>query len=70
MFKTLRTAVLSEQSIISTNTTCGLIGRISNLRGVFEGSYRQTQFMSMMRRFIGETEDGDIRLKLQQVLSA
>ena len=26
--------------------------------------------MSMLRRFIGETEDGDVRLKLQQVLSA
>lgn len=64
VFKTLRTSILQEQSLLPTSSTCGLVGRIGNLRGVFEGSYRQTQYMSMLKRFIGETEDGDIRLKL------
>jgi hypothetical protein len=31
-----------------------MIGRIGNLRGVFEGAYRQTQFMNIVKRFIGE----------------
>jgi len=41
-----------------------MIGRIGNLRGVFEGAYRQTQFMNIVKRFIGEDQDGDIRRKI------
>jgi hypothetical protein len=67
IYKTVRESIINEQTI-SASATCGLIGRIGNLRGLFEGAYRQTQFMNIMKRFIGETEDGDIRRKLILIL--
>lgn len=40
VYKTIRTSILQEQNLTPKNATCGLVGRIGNLRGVFEGSYR------------------------------
>jgi hypothetical protein len=39
VYKTLRTSFISEQSV-SAGQTCGLLGRISNLRGIFEGTFK------------------------------
>mmetsp|Transcript_44086 Transcript_44086/g.58509 ORF Transcript_44086/g.58509 Transcript_44086/m.58509 type:complete len:112 (-) Transcript_44086:976-1311(-) len=42
----------------------GVIGHIENLRGVYEGTYRQSQFMALIKSFLAEPPVGAIRARL------
>ena len=50
--------------------TVGLIGQIENLRGVYEGTYRQSQFMTLVKNFLADPPVGIIRARLEFVLSS
>ena len=41
-----------------------MIGHVENLRGVFEGTYRQSQFMAIVRNFLSDPPSGVIRARL------
>ena len=42
VYKTVRQSIVDENTVSASDKSCGLIGRISNFRGIFEGAYRQT----------------------------
>jgi len=69
IYKSMRQAIISEESLVPCATSCGLVGRLSDLRGIYEGTYRARQFMSLMKRFMSEVADGEIRVKLEAVLN-
>ena len=46
-------------------TTVGLIGHVINLRGVYEGTYRQSQFMALVKNFMSDPPSGTIRARLE-----
>jgi hypothetical protein len=70
IYKSLRQAIISVDSLMPCATSCGLVGRLSDLRGIYEGTYRARQFMSLMKRFMSEVADGEIRVKLETVLNS
>ena len=62
LYTSIMGAMASQQSI------AGLCSRISDLRGVVEGTYRQRQFMSVVKRFIQEEGPQSIRDQMVKVL--
>ena len=46
----------------------GLIGHIENLRGLFEGTYRQTQYMTLVKNFLSNPPVGSIRTRIEQLI--
>ena len=47
----------------------GMIGHIENLRGVYEGTYRQSQFMTLVKNFLSDPPSGTIRARLDFLLN-
>lgn len=45
-----------------------MIGQVENLRGVFEGTYRQSQFMAIVRNFLSDPPSGVIRARLTNLV--
>lgn len=57
-----------QQVSPQTGVTIGLIGHIENLRGIYEGTYRQSQFMTLVKNFLADPPEGAIRARLEFVL--
>ena len=46
----------------------GVIGHIEHLRGVYEGTYRQSQYMAIVKSFMSDPPTGTLRQRLEYLL--
>jgi len=47
-----------------------VVSRICDFRGMIEGTFRQRQYMSIVKRFLEETGEMAIKVRLEQLLNA
>ena len=57
------------QGICQPSISC-VISRISDFRGMIEGTFRQRQYMSIVKRFLEETGDTAIQVRLELLVGA